>query len=86
LAEARERICEAAARAVTKFRSGQAAPPFRLEAPIRLAVEFMNTQQVDRAFLLPGSERPSATRLEFTAPDMVTAHRAFRAMALLARD
>jgi D-amino peptidase len=86
LAEARERICEAAARAVTKFRSGQAAAFFRLEAPIHLAVEFMDTQQVDRAFLLPGSERPSGTRLEFTAPDMVTAHRALRAMVLLARD
>jgi len=86
LAEARERICEAAARAVTKFRSGQAAPAWRLPPPIRLAVEFMDTQQVDRAFLLPGTERPSGTRLEYTAPDMVTAHRAFRAMALLARD
>jgi D-amino peptidase len=86
LAEARERICEAAARAVTRFRSGQAALPLRLPAPIRLAVEFMDTQQVDRAFLIPGTERPGGTRLEFTAPDMVTAHRAFRAMALLARD
>jgi D-amino peptidase len=86
LVEARERICEAAARAVTKFRAGQAAPAWKLSAPIRLAVEFMDTQQVDRAFLIPGAERPSGTRLEFTAPDMVTAHRAFRAMAILARD
>jgi len=86
LAEARERICEAAARAVTKFRSGQAPAAWRLPPPIRLAVDFMDTQRVDRAFLLPGAERPSGTRLEFTAPDMVTAHRAFRAMALLARD
>ena len=86
LTEARERICEAAARAVSKLRAGQAPAPFRLAPPIRLAIEFMDTQQVDRAFLMPGTERASGTRLEFTAPDMVTAHRALRAMEMLARD
>ena len=86
LTEARERICEAAARAVSKLRAGQAPAPFRLAPPIRLAIEFMDTQQVDRAFLMPGTERASGTRLEFTAPDMVTAHRALRAMVMLARD
>ena len=85
LADARERICEAAARAVTKFRSGQAPALFRPTTPIRLGVEFMDTQQVDQAFLMPGAERTSGTRLDYTAPDMVTAHRAFRAMVLLAR-
>jgi len=85
LAEARERICEAAARAVTRFRAGQAPAPYRPSAPIQLGVEFMDTQQVDRAFLIPGTERPSGTRLEFSAPDMVTAHRALRAMVALAR-
>jgi D-amino peptidase len=86
LAEARERICEAAARAVTRFKQGQAALPLALDTPIRLAVEFVFTQHVDRAFLMPGTERLSGTRLEYTAPDMVTAHRAFRAMLGLARD
>ena len=86
LAEARERICGAAARAVSKLRAGQALAPFRLAAPIRLAIEFMDSQQVDRAFLMPGTERIGGTRLEFTAPDMVTAHRAMRAMVMLARD
>jgi D-amino peptidase len=86
LAEARERICEAAARGVTKCRSGQAPALLRLQTPIRLGIEFMDTQQVDRAFLIPGTERLSGTRLEYTAPDMVTAHRALRAMVALARD
>jgi D-amino peptidase len=86
LAEARERICEAAARAMTRFRSGQAAAPFRLQPPIHLAIEFMDTQQVDRAFLIPGTERPSGTRLDYIAPDMVTAHRAMRAMVSLAAN
>ncbi len=86
LAEARERICEAAAGAVVRLRQGQAAAALRLSAPVRLAVEFVEAQHVDRAFLIPGTERLSGTRLEYTAPDMVTAHRAFRAMASLARD
>jgi D-amino peptidase len=86
LAEARERICEAAARAVTRFKLGQAPAALALDTPIRLVVEFVFTQHVDRAFLIPGTERMSGTRLEYTAPDMVTAHRAFRAMLGLARD
>ena len=86
LAEAREHICEAAARAVSRFREGRAALPLKVETPVRLAVEFNFTQHTDRAFLLPGSERIDGLRLEYTAPDMVTAHRAFRAMVLMARD
>ena len=53
---------------------------------MRLGVEFMQTQHTDRAFLIPGTERASGTRLEYTAPDMVTAYRAFRAMMGLSRD
>jgi len=86
LSLAREKICETAARAVIKFREGQAAKPFKIETPVRLAVEFVYTRHVDRAFLIPGTERISGTRLEFTATDMVVAHRAFRAMSTIARD
>lgn len=86
LPEARQRICEAAARAVTKFRSGQAPAPYKITGPVRLAVEFVYTQHADRAFLIPGTERLSGTRLEYPAPDMGVAYRAFRAMVGLARD
>lgn len=86
LAEARHKICEAAARAVSKFRAGQAPAPFVISAPMRLAVDFVYTQHVDRAFLIPGTERVSGTRLEYTAPDLITASRAFRAMVMAARD
>ena len=86
LAEARERICEAAARAVIKFRAGRAAPAYQVSAPVRLLVEFKETQHVDRAYLMPGTERLDGLRLAYTAPDMVTAHRAFRGMVLMARD
>jgi len=86
LAEARQRICEAAARAMAKFSAGQAPKPWVVLTPVRVAVEFVYTQHTDRAFLMPGTERLSGTRLEYTASDMLTAHRAFRAMVTLARD
>lgn len=86
LAEAREHICEAAARAVLKFREGRAAKPYNVSAPVRLTVEFKESQHVDRAFLMPGTERLDGTRLAYTAPDMTTTHRAFRGMVLMARD
>jgi D-amino peptidase len=83
---AHEKICEAAARAVIKFREGRAAKPFKVDHPVRLAVEFVYTRHVDRAYLIPGTERISGTRLEYTAADMVAAHRMFRAMSTIARD
>jgi len=86
LAEARERICDACARGVLKLREGRAAKPLVLAEPVRLAVEFQHTQYADRAFLMPGTERVNGTRLEITVPDMITAHRAFRAMMLVSRD
>ena len=78
LAEARERICEAVARAVTHLRAGQRRALYSVAAPVRLAVEFMDTQHTDRAFLCPAPSASNGTRLEFSAPDMVTAHRALR--------
>ena len=35
---------------------------------------------------MPGTERIDGTRLELTLPDMITAHRAFRALMLMTRD
>jgi len=86
LAEARHKICEAAARGVIKFREGKAPPPFKAATPVRLAVEFVYTRHCDRAFLIPGTERVSGTRLEYTAPDMIAAHRMFRALSTVSRD
>jgi D-amino peptidase len=84
LKEAREKICEAVARGVTKLKSGQGAKPYNVETPVRLGVEFKFPHQTDRAYLLPGARRLSGTRLDYTAEDVVTAMRAFRAMVTLA--
>lgn len=84
LGDAREKICEAAARAVGRLSAGRAGRPWQLAAPVRLAVEFAYPQHADRAFLMPGTERASGTRVEYAAADMVAAVRAFRALVLLA--
>jgi len=86
LAEAREKICEALARGVARLKSGRGPQPYRVAAPVTLAVEFMYPQHADRAFLMPGTRRLSGTRVEFTAEDMVAAVRAFRSLVLLAGD
>ncbi len=84
LPEARDKICETVARAVAKLKMGAAPAPYALPAPLKLEVEFKTPEQVDAAFLIPGTQRLSGTRLSFVADDMVVVMRAFRAMASLA--
>jgi D-amino peptidase len=86
LADARDKICEAVARAVTRLKNGQGPQPYRVAAPVTLAVEFQYPHHVDKAFLMPGTRRASGTRIEYTADDMVAAMRAFRAIATLSAD
>ncbi len=81
----RRLICEAAARAVENLRLGRGPQPFRVEPPVRLAVEFFQTEMAENACLLPGAERVSGRRVEYAVPDMPTAYRAFRSMIALAR-
>jgi D-amino peptidase len=83
LREARQKICEAVARGVSRLRSG-ARQPYRAGTPVRLTVEFKFPHQADRAFLVPGAQRLSGTRLEIAAEDVIVAVRAFRAMVALA--
>jgi D-amino peptidase len=86
LAEAREKICEAVARAVTRWKGGERRQPFRVASPVQLSVEFQYPHHADGAYLLPGATRTSGTRLEMTFPDMITAMRAFRAVVSLAGE
>lgn len=86
LTAARLRIHDAMQRAVQKLKQGHAPSLFVVGAPIRLAVEFVYSRHADRAHLMPGTERLSGTRIEYVAPDMPTAYRAFRALSTLARD
>lgn len=81
---AQARIFEAAQRAIERVKTDQSPPPFRLEPPITVAVEFVESVQADRAALLPGSHRLQERQVEVEAADMLMVYQAFRALAALA--
>jgi D-amino peptidase len=83
---AQQAIHEATVRAVGYFQAGEAPRPLRLEAPIILDIEFVQSDMADRAALLPGARRPVSKRVEFTADDMPDAYRAFRVAVALSRE
>lgn len=84
-AAAQEKICEAAARAVSRLRASQAPPPLRLPPPITVAIEFVSSDMADRAANMPGARRPVGKRVEVAADDMPAAYRAFRSLVTLAQ-
>jgi D-amino peptidase len=82
--EAAQRLIqEAAARAVRRLAAGEVPAAFRPRPPITIAVEFIRSEMADAAMLLPGARR-AGKRVEYTADDMPTAYRAFRAIVGLA--
>lgn len=76
---ARRQIREAAGRAVRKR-----VAPFVIAPPISVRAVFQRPPQADMAALIPGSRRLDGLTLEFTAADMETAYKTFRAMVALA--
>lgn len=77
-----ELIYEAACRAVERLSQGAATDPFVLDVPIRVTVEFAESDMADRVSLLPYTQR-DGTRVTFPAKEMETAYRAFRSMVSL---
>jgi D-amino peptidase len=78
-------IQKAAAQAVGRLAKRTAPPPFILEEPISLSVEFFNSAMADHAMRMPGAER-DGTCVSLSLPDMISAYNAFRAMASLANN
>ncbi|MGE5223459.1 MAG: M55 family metallopeptidase [Omnitrophica WOR_2 bacterium] len=81
---AQQRIRDGAERAIKSFQNGQAPVPLKTESPVKISIEFLNTLLTDRASLVPGVERQDARRIVFTAVDMVSAYKAFRAAVEIA--
>jgi len=81
----RRLICEAAARAVGRFKAGEAFQPFRMAAPVQVMVEFQQPEMAEHASLLPGVRQVDGRRIGFTSPDMPAAYQTFRAVTALAR-
>jgi D-amino peptidase len=79
-------IHEAAKRAVWSLKKGKKPKPFVVKTPVRVTVEFRQPESADRAERLPGAKRLNGVRIEFTAPDMPSAHTGFRAAVKQAYD
>lgn len=78
-------IEEAALRAMEKLKNKKAPKPFKVSAPIKMTVEFEQSDMADKAAFLPHSKRTVDRRVEYVADDMVTILLAFRSMLALAR-
>lgn len=83
-AVSQEMIQAGAKRAVQRLGQGQAPQPLRLQTPITLAIDFVQSEMADKAALLPGAQRVER-RVEYSAADMITIYAAFRTQLALAR-
>ena len=83
--EAQARIEAAAEKAVLRFKNGDHGAPLKTTYPVKMRVEFDSADLADGAAQLPGCTRVDGRSIEFTAPDMPSAHRSFRAAATLSR-
>jgi D-amino peptidase len=77
-------ICEGAERAVRNFVAGRGPKALSPGAPVTVGLEFLYSEMADKADLLPGSQRVDGRKIEFSAPDMPSAYRSFRAAVTLA--
>ena len=58
--------------------------PFTFEAPVRIEVDFVESQMADMAELVPGSERTGGRTVLYSGADYREVFRAWRAMYNLA--
>ena len=78
-------IEEVAKRALINLKSKKAPKPFKISKPIKMTVEFEQSDMADRAALMPHAKRTIDRRVEYLADDMITIYLAFRTMLALAR-
>ncbi len=78
-------IEEAAQRAVENLKNKKATKPFKVAKPVKMTLEFEQSDMADRAAFLPQAKRTIDRRVEYVADDMLTIYRAFRTMLALAR-
>ncbi len=78
-------IEEVAKRAMINLKSGKAPKPFQVSKPIKMTMEFEQSDMADRASIMPNAKRTEDRRVQFVADDMVTIYFAFRTLLALAR-
>jgi len=82
-AATRELIKDTAMRAVLRLQSHAVPAPLKVKTPVKVTLEFTQSEMADKAARLPGSVR-DGRKITFTAPDMAAAYPAFRAASNLA--
>jgi D-amino peptidase len=81
------KLIEAAAQhAVGNLKNKKAPKPFQVSKPIKLTLEFEQSDMADRAAFMPHAKRTIDRRVEYSADDMITIYLAFRTMLALARS
>ncbi len=58
--------------------------PYKLKPPYRMELEFISAAMTESPLLIPGSERKNPTTVVYTADDVLTVFKVFRAMLSLA--
>ncbi len=76
--EVNEMLREAAVKAVKK--NGKI---FKVEEPVKIKIEFLNSGMVDYCLLVPGVKSIDGYTIEFEAKDMIDAYKMFRVMVTL---
>jgi D-amino peptidase len=78
-------IEDAAKRAMKKLAGKKAPKPFKVKAPIKMILEFVQSEMADKAMIMPGAVRLNDRKIQYLADDMVTAYFAFRTLLALAK-
>jgi D-amino peptidase len=78
-------IEEAARHAVENLKNKKTTKPFKVSLPVKMTLEFEQSDMADRAAFLPHAQRTIDRRVEYVADDMLVIYRAFRTMLALAR-
>jgi len=85
LSVSQKMIQQGAYEVIQAFLAGRHPTPLKAQTPVTMVGEFIYSDMADRASMLPGSKRIDGSKVEFTAPDMPSAYRAFRAAVGLAQ-
>lgn len=78
-------IEDAAERALERLANKKAPPPFKVEPPITMVLEFVQSEMADKAMIMPGAARLEDRKVQYSADNMVTIYFAFRTLLALAR-
>jgi D-amino peptidase len=78
-------IEDAAKRAMKKLAKKKTPKPFKVKTPVKMVLEFVQSEMADKAMIMPGAVRMQDRKVQYIGDDMVTIYFAFRTLLALAR-